>query len=77
MEGVPVTGIIDIGSDITIIRGNLLYHIVETEDVCCQLGIASYTVYHPRVQSVQGCHTTVTSRPSTSITTNDCKSDTI
>ena len=28
--GVPVTGLIDTGSDITIIRGDLFYHIVET-----------------------------------------------
>lgn len=28
IEGVPVTGLIDTGSDITIIRGDLLYHIV-------------------------------------------------
>ena len=30
VEGVPVTGLIDTGSDITIIRGDLFYHIVET-----------------------------------------------
>ena len=30
IEGVPVTGIIDTGSDITIIRGDLFYHIVGT-----------------------------------------------
>ena len=30
IEGVPVTGTIDTGSDITIIRGDLFYHIVET-----------------------------------------------
>ena len=30
IEGVPVTGIIDTGSDITIIRGDLFYHVVET-----------------------------------------------
>ena len=29
MEGVPVTGIIDTGSDIIIIRGDLFYHIIE------------------------------------------------
>ena len=29
VEGVPVTGLIDTGSDITIIRGDLFYHIVE------------------------------------------------
>ena len=40
--------------------------------MCCKLGIVSY---HPSVQSVQGHHTTVTSRPTTSTTTNDCKSD--
>ena len=131
IEGVPVTGIIDTGSDITIIRGDLFYHIVGTagleesslkpadlkactydqkpinldgqldlhisfgervicttvyvklvapdqlllsEAVCCKLGIVSY---HPSVQSVQGYHTTVTSRPTTSTTTNDCKSDTL
>ena len=27
VEGIPVTGLIDTGSDITIIRGNLFYHI--------------------------------------------------
>ena len=30
VEGIPVTGLIDTGSDITIIRGNLFYHILET-----------------------------------------------
>ena len=30
VEGIPVTGLIDTGSDITIIRGDLFYHIVET-----------------------------------------------
>ena len=45
-----------------------------SEAVCCQLGIVSY---HPSVPSVQGCHTTVTSRPTTSTTTDDCKSDTL
>ena len=30
IEGVPVTGLIDTGSDITIVRGDLLYHIVST-----------------------------------------------
>jgi len=30
VKGIPVTGLIDIGSDITIIRGDLFYHIVET-----------------------------------------------
>ena len=30
IEGVPVTGLIDTGSDITIIRGDLFYHILET-----------------------------------------------
>ena len=30
VEGIPVTGLIDIGSDVTIIRGDLFYHIVET-----------------------------------------------
>ena len=30
MKGVLVAGIIDTGSDITIVRGNLFYHIVET-----------------------------------------------
>ena len=131
IEGVPVTGIIDTGSDITIIRGDLFYHIVETagleesslkpadlkgctydqkpinldgqldlhisfgervicttvyvklvapdqlllsEAVCYKLGIVSY---HPSVQSVQGYHTIITSRPTTSTTTNDCKSDTL
>ena len=126
-----MTSIIDTGSDITIIRGDLFYHIVETagleesslkpadlkgctydqkpinldgqlnlhisfgervicttmyvklvapdqlllsEAVCYKLGIASY---HPSVQSVQGYHTTITSRPTTSTTTNDCKSDTL
>ena len=126
-----MTGIIDTGSDITIIRGDLFHYIVETagleesslkpaylkactydqnpinldgqldlhisfgervicttvyvklvapdqlllsEAVCCKLGIVSY---HPSVQFVQGCHTTVTSRPTTSTTTNDCKSDTL
>ena len=29
LEGVPVTGIIDTGSDITIIRGDIFYHLVE------------------------------------------------
>ena len=43
-----------------------------SEAVCCQLGIVSY---HPSVQSVQGCYATKTSGPSTSTTTNDCKSD--
>ena len=38
----------------------------------CQLGIVSY---HPSVQSMQGCHTTVTSRPSAN--TSDCESDTL
>ena len=28
-EGVPTTGVIDTGSDITIIRGDLFYYIVE------------------------------------------------
>ena len=126
-----MTGIIDTGSDITIIRGDLFYHIIETagleesspkpadlkactydqkpinldgqldlhisfgervicttvydklvapdqlllsEAVCCKLDIVSY---HPSVQSVQGYYTTVTSRPTTSTTTNDCKSDTL
>ena len=40
-----------------------------SEAVCCQLGIVSY---HPNVQSVHGCHATVTS---TRI--SDCKSDTL
>ena len=43
-----------------------------SEAVCCQLGIVSY---HPSVQSVQGRHTAVMSRLSTS--TIDCKSDTL
>ena len=43
-----------------------------SETVCCQLGIVSY---HPSVQSMQGCHTTVTSRPS--VNTSDCESDTL
>ena len=30
IEGVPVTGLIDTGSDITIVRGDLLYHIMST-----------------------------------------------
>ena len=30
IEGVPVTGIIDTGSDITNIKGDLFYHVVET-----------------------------------------------
>jgi len=30
VEGVPVTGLIDTGSDITIIRGDMLYHIIST-----------------------------------------------
>ena len=29
VEGISVTGLIDTGSDITIIRGDLFYHIVE------------------------------------------------
>jgi len=29
IEGVSTTGVIDTGSDITIIRGDLFYHIVE------------------------------------------------
>ena len=131
IEGYPVTGIIDTESDITIIRGDLFYHIVETagleesslkpadlkactydqkpinldgqldlhisfgervicttvyvkllapdqlllsEAVCYKLGIVSY---HPSVQFVQGYHTTITSKPTTSTTTNDCKSDTL
>ena len=124
-----MTGLIDTGSDITIIRGDLFYHIfgitgldesrlkpadlkactydqkpitldgqidlhisfgeevicttayvklvapdqlLLSETVCCQLGIVSY---HPSVQSMQGCHTTVTSRPSAN--TSDCESDTL
>ena len=129
VEGIPVTGLIDTGSDITIIRGDLIYHIfgitgldesrlkpadlkactydqkpitldgqidlhisfgekvicttayvklvapdqlLLSETVCCQLGIVSY---HPSVQSMQGCYTTVTSRPSVNI--SDCESDTL
>ena len=45
-----------------------------SEAVCCKLSIVSY---HPSVQCVQGCHTTVTFRPTTSTITNDCKSDTL
>ena len=30
MKGILVAGIIDTGSDITIVRGDLFYHIVET-----------------------------------------------
>ena len=129
VEGIPVTGLIDTGSDITIIRGDLIYHIfgitgldesrlkpadlkactydqkpitldgqidlhisfgeevicttayvklvapdqlLLSETVCCQLGIVSY---HPSVQSMQGCYTTVT--PRTSVNTSDCESDTL
>ena len=43
-----------------------------SETVCCQLGIVSY---HPSVQSMQGCHTTVT--PRTSVNTSNCESDTL
>ena len=30
VEELPLTGLIDTGSDITVIRGDLFYHIVET-----------------------------------------------
>ena len=33
IEGVPVTGLIDTGSDITIIRGNLFYQIISESGV--------------------------------------------
>ena len=42
------------------------------EDICRQLSTVSY---HPGVQSVQGCSTAVTSRPSTSI--SYCKNNTL
>ena len=39
--------------------------------MCCQLGIVSY---HPSVQSVQGCHSAETPRPTSN---SDCEGDTI
>ena len=63
---------------IDVIMGGMLYvntaRICYTHSttMCCQQGIVSY---HPSIQSMQGCNTTITSRPSAS--TSDHESETM